>query len=175
MFTKERYFWKDAVAAFCGSWAFCGRHVTRYSTETFRIFAMRTAVSAEGALPVLMPFVINEDCKKTMYLEIQNISGSNVRASIKTLFSDGSYATENYMETLDGEEISLTISDYDLHPLPKETQTSYNETCSQISVCTRTKTHRILVGTSFSGILNEDTISGTFSGEFSGFCVFKKV
>lgn len=118
VFTKERYFWKDAVAAFCGS---------------------------------------------------------NVRASIKTLFSDGSYATENYMETLDGEEISLTISDYDLHPLPKETQTSYNETCSQISVCTRTKTHRILVGTSFSGILTEDTISGTFSGEFSGFCVFKKV
>lgn len=90
---------------------------------------MRTAVSAEGALPVLMPFVINEDCKKTMYLEIQNISGSNVRASIKTLFSDGSYATENYMGTLDGEEIILT----------------------------------------------EDTISGTFSGEFSGFCVFKKV
>ena len=76
--------------------------------------------------------------------------------------------------SFDGEEISLTISDYDLHPLPKETQTSYNETCSQISVCKRTKTHRIFVGTSFSGIVTEDTISGSLSGEFSGFCVFKK-
>lgn len=118
---------------------------------------------------------VHKDSKKMMYLEIQNISGSNVRASIKTLFSDGSYATENYMGTLDGEEISLTISDYDLHPLPNETQTSYSETSTQISVRTRTTTHNILVGTSFSGIVTEDTISGTFSGEFSGFCVFRRV
>lgn len=118
---------------------------------------------------------VHKDSQKTMYLEIQNVNGKNVRASIKTLFSNGGYATEIYMGTIDGDEISLTISDYDLHPLPKETQTSYSETSTKISVHTRTTTHNILVGTSFSGIVTEDTISGTFSGEFTGFCVFRRV
>ena len=118
---------------------------------------------------------VHKDSAITMYLKIQDINGNNIRASIKSIFANGSYATEIYTGTLNGEEISLNITDYDLHPLPDETQTSYSETRTQILVCTNITTHEILTSSSFSGIVTDDTIAGTFSGEFSGFCVFNKV
>lgn len=111
----------------------------------------------------------------TKYLKIKNVNGNSVNVTIRTVFNNGGYKTEQYIGTLIDNQLELQNTDYDLHPLPKETQTSYSETSTKITVRTRTTTHRIFVGTSFSGILTEDTISGTFSGEFSGFCVFKKV
>jgi hypothetical protein len=118
---------------------------------------------------------VHKDSAITMYLKILDINGDRIQASIKSIFENGSYATENYTGTLNGEEISLNIVDYDLHPLPDETQTSYSETSTQILVCRSITSHEILVGDSFSGIVSEDTIAGTFSGEFSGFCVFNRV
>lgn len=118
---------------------------------------------------------IYKDSERTMYLKIENISGKSVQACIKAVFVNGGYATENFTGTLSEDEITLKLSDCDLHPPPKETQTSYSETGSRISIRTRTITHRILVDTSFSGIVTEDSISGRFTGEVDEFCVFRRV
>jgi len=111
----------------------------------------------------------------TKYLKIKTVNGNSVNVTIRTMFNNGGYKMEQYIGTLIDNQLELQNTDYDLHPLPKETQTSYSETSTQINVRTRTTTHRILVGTSFSGTVTEGTISGTFSGEFCGFVTFRKV
>ena len=89
---------------------------------------------------------------QTMYLEIKSVIGKSIRVSVRTEFANGTYGIENYNGTLCENGISLHLSDYDLH-----TQYSFK------------------LGESFLGIVTDNTISGKFSGEFSGYCIFKKI
>lgn len=94
---------------------------------------------------------VNKMASQTMYLKIENITGSTVKVSIKTVFNDGSYGIENYDGVLSGIGLTLRLSNYSLN-------TQY----------------QFKLGESFLGIVEGDTISGSFAGEFTAYCVFKK-
>lgn len=116
--------------------------------------------------PLKTGWYIHKDKKRTKYLIIESVVGNSVTATVKTLFSDGSYKTEHYTGSLLGDSLSLRVSKTDLHPLPDERW----ETQSHIT----TVTHTILICNNFSGTVSEDKIAGNFSGEFSAFIVFTR-
>ena len=88
---------------------------------------------------------------QTMYLTIESVTDNDVKANVKSVFDNGSYVIENYIGTLYGAGISLRLTNYELH-------TNYT----------------IRLGESFLGLVDENSISGNFSGEFTGYCVFRK-
>lgn len=116
--------------------------------------------------PLKTGWYIHKDKKRTKYLIIESVVGNSVTATVKTLFSDGSYKTEHYTGSLLGDSLSLRVWKTDLHPLPDERW----ETQSHIT----TVTHTILICNNFSGTVSEDKIAGNFSGEFSAFIVFTR-
>ncbi|MBR6914382.1 MAG: zinc ribbon domain-containing protein [Treponema sp.] len=111
-------------------------------------------------------YYVHKDSEKTQYLIIESVGGNYVSASVKTTFLDGGYSTEHYTGTVSEDNIELSVSETDLHPLPNKRL----ETMTDIT----TVTHTIQVSNHFSGTFSDDRIIGNFSGGFSQFVVFTK-
>ena len=107
--------------------------------------------SAEQKKNLLTGTYVYKARTQTMYLTIESVTGNDVKANVKSVFDNGSYAIENYVGTLYGAGISLRLTNYELH-------TDYT----------------IRLGESFLGLVDENSISGNFSGEFTGYCIFRK-
>lgn len=114
----------------------------------------------------LFGYYIHTNSYMTQYLIIENIQNDNVKASVKTTFSNGGYSTEFYEGTLSGNELHLHMVDSDLHPPAAELDFSGNSI--------KPIRYVIQVSENFDGIVNENTISGTFKGHFNNSVVFKK-
>lgn len=114
----------------------------------------------------LLGYYIHTNSYMTQYLIIENIQNDNVKASVKTTFSNGGYSTEFYEGTLSGNELHLHMVDSDLHPPATELDFSGNSI--------KPIRYVIQVSENFDGIVNENTISGMFKGQFNNSVVFKK-
>lgn len=114
----------------------------------------------------LLGYYIHRNSYMTQYLIIENIQNDNVKASVKTTFSNGGYSTEFYEGTLSGNELHLHMVDSDLHPPTSELDFSDNSI--------KPIRYVIQVSENFDGIVNENTISGMFKGQFNNSVVFKK-
>ena len=109
---------------------------------------------------------VRMDAQMTQYLVIDAVQGTCVKASVKTIFSAGGFSTEFYEGTLTGDNLHLHMVDADMHPLPDEVHVLFGET--------RTVHHSIKRSEEFDGVFQNDTISGSFSGEFSTSASFRK-
>lgn len=107
--------------------------------------------SAEQKKNLFTGTYVHKASTQTMYLTIESVTDNDVKANVKSVFDNGSYAIENYVGTLYGAGISLRLTNYELH-------TDYT----------------IRLGESFLGLVDENSISGNFSGEFTGYCIFRK-
>ena len=107
--------------------------------------------STEQKKNLLTGTYVHKASTQTMYLTIESVTDNDVKANVKSVFDNGSYALENYVGTLYGAGISLRLTNYELH-------TDYT----------------IRLGESFLGLVDENSISGNFSGEFTGYCIFRK-
>lgn len=114
----------------------------------------------------LLGYYIHTNSYMTQYLIIENIQNDNVKASVKTTFSNGGYSTEFYEGTLSGNELHLHMVDSDLHPPASELDFSGNSI--------KPIRYVIQVSENFDGIVSENTISGMFKGQFNNSVVFKK-
>ena len=114
----------------------------------------------------LLGYYVFKDSFMTQYLIIENINGNNVKASVKTTFTNGGYSTEFYEGVLFGDELHLNIVDYDLHPPTAEMQFYFNTP--------KIVNYTIQLSEKFDGIINKNEITGSFSGHFSKSLVFKK-
>lgn len=114
----------------------------------------------------LLAYYIHRNSYMTQYLIIENIQNDNVKASVKTTFSNGGYSTEFYEGILSGNELHLHMVDSDLHPPATELDFSDNSI--------KPIRYVIQVSENFDGIVNENTISGMFKGQFNNSVVFKK-
>lgn len=114
----------------------------------------------------LLGYYIHTNSYMTQYLIIENIQNDNVKASVKTTFSNGGYSTEFYEGTLSGNELHLHMVDSDLHPPASELDFSGNSI--------KPIRYVIQVSENFDGIVSENTISGMFKGHFNNSVVFKK-
>lgn len=114
----------------------------------------------------LLGYYIHRNSYMTQYLIIENIQNDNVKASVKTTFSNGGYSTEFYEGTLSGNELHLHMVDSDLHPPVSELDFSGNSI--------KPIRYVIQVSENFDGIVSENTISGMFKGQFNNSVVFKK-
>ena len=114
----------------------------------------------------LLGYYIHTNSYMTQYLIIENIQNDNVKASVKTTFSNGGYSTEFYEGILSGNELHLHMVDSDLHPPATELDFSDNSI--------KPIRYVIQVSENFDGIVNENTISGMFKGQFNNSVVFKK-
>ena len=114
----------------------------------------------------LLGYYIHTNSYMTQYLIIENIQNDNVKASVKTTFSNGGYSTEFYEGTLSGNELHLHMMDSDLHPPATELDFSGNSI--------KPVRYIIQVSENFDGIIYENTISGMFKGQFNNSVVFKK-
>lgn len=111
-------------------------------------------------------YYVYRDSEKTQYLRIESICGCHVTASVKSTFNNGGYATEHYTGTINCDNIELSVSETDLHPLPNKRL----ETMTDIT----TVTHSIKVSEHFSGTVFENRITGNFSGHFNQYVTFVK-
>ncbi len=114
----------------------------------------------------LLGYYIHRNSYMTQYLIIENIQNDNVKASVKTTFSNGGYSTEFYEGILSGNELHLHMVDSDLHPPASELDFSGNSI--------KPIRYVIQVSENFDGIVSENTISGMFKGQFNNSVVFKK-
>ena len=114
----------------------------------------------------LLGYYIHTNSYMTQYLIIENIQNDNVKASVKTTFSNGGYSTEFYEGTLSGNELHLHMVDSDLHPPPTELKFLDN---GIIPV-----NYTIYTSEQFDGVIDDEKISGAFKGHYSKTVVFKK-
>ena len=89
----------------------------------------------------------------TQYLFINDIRGNMVSAFVKTNFTNLSYSTEFYEGTFSNGELKLHIINSDLHPIHGLS---------------------IKLSENFTGTVGENSISGSFTGEFSNSVIFRK-
>ena len=125
----------------------------KIKTAEKKTFNSSSCLNIELEQKKKIPFgtYVHKVSSQTMYLRIESVIGNKIRVSIRTEFANGSYGIENYNGIVCGDGITLQLSDYDLH-----TQYSFK------------------LGESFVGVINENTVTGKFSGDFTGYCVFKK-
>ena len=114
----------------------------------------------------ILGYYIHTNSYMTQYLIIENIQNDNVKASVKTTFSNGGYSTEFYEGTLSGNELHLHMVDSDLHPPPTELKFLDN---GIIPV-----NYTIYTSEQFDGVIDDEKISGAFKGHYSKTVVFKK-
>ena len=114
----------------------------------------------------LLGYYIHTNSYMTQYLIIENIQNDNVKASVKTTFSNGGYSAEFYEGTLSGNELHLHMVDSDLHPPPTELKFLDN---GIIPV-----NYTIYTSEQFDGVIDGEKISGAFKGHYSKTVVFKK-
>lgn len=114
----------------------------------------------------ILGYYIHTNLYMTQYLIIENIQNDNVKASVKTTFSNGGYSTEFYEGTLSGNELRLHMVDSDLHPPPTELKFLDNGIIPvNYTICTSEQ---------FDGVIDDEKISGAFKGHYSKTVVFKK-
>lgn len=121
---------------------------------------------AESKSALKTGYYVHKDSEKTQYLIIESICGCYVTASVKSTFNNGGYSTEHYTGTINCDNIELSVSETDLHPLPNKRL----ETMTDIT----TVTHSIKVSEHFSGTVFENRITGNFSGHFNQYVTFVK-
>ncbi|MBO5481766.1 MAG: zinc-ribbon domain-containing protein [Spirochaetaceae bacterium] len=114
----------------------------------------------------ILGYYIHKNSYMTQYLIIENIQNDNVKASVKTTFSNGGYSAEFYEGTLSGNELHLHMVDSDLHPPPTELKFLDN---GIIPV-----NYTIYTSEQFDGVIDDEKISGAFKGHYSKTVVFKK-
>lgn len=114
----------------------------------------------------LLGYYVYKNSYMTQYLIIENIENDNVRASVKTTFSNGGYSTEFYEGTLLGNDLHLEMVGSDLHPPTPDLDFSGNS-IRPIRYVIQTSEH-------FAGIISKNEITGTFTGHFSDSVVFRK-
>ena len=114
----------------------------------------------------ILGYYIHKNSYMTQYIIIENIQNDNVKASVKTTFSNGGYSTEFYEGTLSGNELHLHMVDSDLHPPPTELKFLDN---GIIPV-----NYTIYTSEQFDGVIDDEKISGAFKGHYSKTVVFKK-
>ena len=114
----------------------------------------------------ILGYYVHKNSYMTQYLIIENIQNDNVKASVKTTFSNGGYSTEFYEGTLSGNELRLHMVDSDLHPPPTELKFLDN---GIIPV-----NYTIYTSEQFDGVIDDEKISGAFKGHYSKTVVFKK-
>lgn len=114
----------------------------------------------------LLGYYVYRDSHMTQYFIIESIQGNCVEAIVKTMFDNGGYSSEFYRGTLSDGNLHLQIVDSDLHPLPDELRFFFGS----IS----TVHYSIKLSENFDGIIKENAIMGSFSGQFSKSVVFRK-
>ena len=114
----------------------------------------------------ILGYYIHRNSYMTQYLIIENIQNDNVKAAVKTTFSNGGYSTEFYEGTLSGNELHLHMVNSDLHPPATELEFSENS-IKPVRYVIQTSEH-------FTGIIGKNEITGTFTGHFSDSVVFRK-
>ena len=111
-------------------------------------------------------YYVYKNSYMTQYLIIENIENDNVRASVKTTFSNGGYSTEFYEGTLSEKKLLLEMVASDLHPPTPDLEFSGNS-IKPVRYVIQTSEH-------FAGIIGKNEITGTFTGHFSDSVVFRK-
>ena len=111
-------------------------------------------------------YYVYKNSYMTQYLIIENIENDNVKASVKTTFSNGGYSTEFYEGTLLGNDLHLEMVSSDLHPPTPDLEFSGNS-IKPVRYVIQTSEH-------FTGIIGKNEITGTFTGHFSDSVVFRK-
>ena len=114
----------------------------------------------------LLGYYVYKNSYMTQYLIIENIENDNIRASVKTTFSNGGYSTEFYEGTLLGNDLHLEMVSSDLHPPTPDLDFSGNS-IRPIRYVIQTSEH-------FTGIISKNEITGTFTGHYRDSVVFKK-
>lgn len=123
-------------------------------------------IEAKEQKAKILGYYVYKNSYMTQYLVIESIQEKIITASVKTTYLKGGYSTEFYTGTLSGKELHLRMIDSDLHPPPSELQFSFN--------CVKPVHYMIKISEKFDGIVEENEISGSFSGHFSDFVVFRK-
>ena len=109
---------------------------------------------------------VSNDSYMTQYLTISSIQGNNIKAFIKTIFNNGGYSTEFYEGSLNDNQLHLHMVDSDLHPPPDDFIPFLGES--------NTVHHTIRTSENFDGIIGDNTITGSYAGQFSKAVTFKK-
>ena len=128
--------------------------------------ALHAKKSSQIGKTLQLGHYVHKTSSMTQYLIIESVQGNSVKASVKTNFTRGDYSTESYEGTLSGNDLHLHLVGSDLHPLPDERHVSFGSS--------RTIHYSIKLSEQFDGIVSDDTISGSFVGQFSKFVVFRK-
>lgn len=139
------------------------RNVHPFNDIVVKAIQTKNAIEKKSSL---LGHYVHRDKYMTQYFIIESIQGNCVKALVKTLFDNGSYSTEFYEGTLSDGNLHLQIVDSDLHPLPDELQFFFG-TMQMVH-------HSIKLSENFVGIVREDAILGSFSGQFSKAVVFRK-
>lgn len=111
-------------------------------------------------------YYVYKNSYMTQYLIIENIENDNVKASVKTMFSNGGYSTEFYKGTLSEKKLLLEMVASDLHPPTPDLEFSGNS-IKPVRYVIQTSEH-------FTGIIGKNEITGTFTGHFTDSVVFRK-
>lgn len=119
-----------------------------------------------GKRTALSGYYVHRDSCMTQYLVIESVHGSGVKASVRTTYVNGGYSTEFYEGTFSGNELHLRMVGSDLHPPPDELRFSPD--------AVGTVRYVIRLSEKFDGIVGDGLISGSFSGHFSKFVVFRR-
>lgn len=99
---------------------------------------------------------VDEDSNWKQYLSIENISGNHLSGVVNTRFYE-CYTVETFTGTLKGKDLKLTVTDWDFHNAEKNGK-------------------KLRKYYSFSGVLEDDKISGTWEMENgSGFISYYRV
>ena len=128
--------------------------------------ALHAKKSSQIGKSLQLGHYVHKTSSMTQYLIIESVQGNSLKASVKTNFTRGDYSTESYEGTLSGNDLHLHLVGSDLHPLPDERHVSFGSS--------RTIHYSIKLSEHFDGIVSDDTISGSFTGQFSKFVVFRK-
>lgn len=95
------------------------------------------------------------------YLSIENISGNHLSGVLNTRFKEGSnYTVETFTGTLKGKDLKLTVTDWDFHNAEKNRMRIIENGDSAYIV-----KHKLVKYYSFSGVLEDDKIAGTWETE----------
>ena len=114
----------------------------------------------------LCGYYVRKDSNMTQYLIIDSVEGNQIKAQIKTIFTNGGYSTEFYEGSFSDNEIHLSIENSDLHPPASEIRVDKG--------IINTVHYEIQLSENFDGVISENLISGSFKGQFSKTVEFRK-
>ncbi|MBQ0051641.1 MAG: zinc ribbon domain-containing protein [Treponema sp.] len=107
----------------------------------------------------LLGYYVHKDSRMTEYIVIKHIEGNQVSGIISDRFTNGGYGTEYFSGTLNDELLNLRIVSTDLHPPAMIIRNFWEKN----SFVTEKETFSITADYSFSGIICDGKISGTWN------------